>query len=78
MDERLLDRNEAAEFLCRLGLKTTARALAKRAVVGGGPTYRKFGSRCLYKQSDLRAWFIANLSSPRVSTSEQLREEDQP
>lgn len=70
MNERLLDRTEAAAFLADLGLKTTAKGLAKRAFTGGGPRFRKLGSRCLYAPSDLRAWFNESLSAPRSSTSD--------
>lgn len=72
MDERLLNRTEAAEYLNQLGgISTTGRALAKRAVLGTGPRFHKFGSRVLYSPADLREWFEANLSGPKSSTSDQ-------
>jgi hypothetical protein len=42
---------EAALFL-----KISPRTLEKQRVVGGGPRFRKFGSRVLYAVTDLKAW----------------------
>lgn len=46
-----LNTKEAARFL-RLSPDT----LSKKRVFGGGPKFRKFGSRVLYAVADLRAW----------------------
>jgi len=46
-----MDTAEAAEFL-----KLSPRTLEKQRVVGGGPRFRKFGSRVLYALADLKAW----------------------
>lgn len=46
-----LNTGEAAHFL-RLSTKT----LEKMRMLGGGPTFRKFGSRVMYAVVDLRAW----------------------
>ncbi len=46
-----LDTVEAAHFL-----KISPRTLEKQRVVGGGPRFRKFGSRVLYAVADLQAW----------------------
>ena len=46
-----LDTAQAAEFL-----KISPRTLEKQRVVGGGPRFRKFGSRVLYALTDLQAW----------------------
>lgn len=54
---------EAAEFL-RLSQITLSRWRGE----GGGPPYRKFGSRVLYDMADLIAWAAAR---QRRSTSEQ-------
>lgn len=70
MNERLLSRVEAAEYLNQLGgIRITGKALAKRAVLGTGPRYHRFGGRVLYRPSDLAAWFEENLSAPYSSTS---------
>lgn len=71
MNERLLSRAEAAAFLNSIGdIGTSTRGLAKRAVLGNGPRYQKFGRRCLYREADLVAWFNEYLSEPRTSTSD--------
>ena len=46
-----MDTVEAAGFL-----KISPRTLEKQRVTGGGPRFRKFGSRVLYALSDLKAW----------------------
>jgi hypothetical protein len=46
------------------------KTLAKLAVVGGGPQFRKIGRIPLYDTSDLDAWVLGKLSSPVNSTSE--------
>ena len=72
MQIRFLDRREAAQYLTKQrGLKTSWRILQKMATVGGGPTYRIFGIRAVYTETDLDAWANAKLSPPRASTSEQ-------
>lgn len=44
--------------------------LAKLAVVGGGPVYRKAGRTPLYAPGDLDEWASARIGSPQRSTSE--------
>jgi predicted DNA-binding transcriptional regulator AlpA len=52
--EKMLTPFQAAE---RVGL---ARAtLAKRRVTGGGPPFRKLGSRVFYPEGELSAWLAA-------------------
>jgi hypothetical protein len=46
-----LNTEEAAVFL-----RLSPRTLEKRRVIGGGPRFRKFGTRVLYAVVDLRAW----------------------
>lgn len=53
-----------------LGLRTTKASLATMAVRGGGPKFRKFGPRAVYRWGDVVAWAEAKLSVPRSSTSE--------
>ena len=43
--------------------------MAKLAVVGGGPIFRKAGKTPLYDPADLDAWAEARMSAPRKSTS---------
>lgn len=46
-----LSNSEAAVFL-----KLSPRTLEKMRVIGGGPRFRKFGRRVLYKLRDLEQW----------------------
>jgi hypothetical protein len=68
---RLLTRAEAAQFLQQRGYPVAARTLATLVSRGGGPAYRRFGQRALYRAEDLLAWAEARLAPPpRRSTSE--------
>lgn len=48
---RYLNNDEAAEHL-----RLSPRTLEKQRVIGGGPTFRKFGRRVMYAVVDLDAW----------------------
>jgi hypothetical protein len=69
-DERLLNRQEAAAFLCERGYRVAVASLNKWASIGGGPRFRKFGRRPLYAPSDLIAWAEARTSPPVGSVTE--------
>jgi hypothetical protein len=71
--DTLLLRKQAAEALTEAGFPTAPSTLATKAVRGGGPVFRKFGPRPLYKWSDLLEWAESKTSAPRRSTSEPLR-----
>jgi hypothetical protein len=51
------------------GLPCSTRWLAKLAVVGGGPIYRKAGRFPIYAPDDLDRWSESRISEPRRSTS---------
>jgi hypothetical protein len=51
------------------GLPCSPRWLAKLAVTGGGPIYRKAGRTPIYSPADLDAWAEARIGAPRKSTS---------
>jgi hypothetical protein len=68
---RLLRRAEAAEHIRRKwGYPCSPRTLAKYAVTGGGPPFRKAGRYPLYHPDDLDSWVGRKLSDPVTSTSE--------
>ena len=48
---KYLTNREAASFL-----RLSPRTLEKQRVVGGGPPFKKFGSRVLYDEADLSEW----------------------
>lgn len=65
-----LRRAPAAEYVqARYGF-CTAGTLAKLAVVGGGPRFRKIGKWPVYTPEDLDAWAQSKISQPVSSTSE--------
>jgi hypothetical protein len=51
------------------GIPCSPKWLAKLAVTGGGPIYRKAGRFPIYKPADLDAWAEARIGIPRRSTS---------
>lgn len=65
----LLTRRAAAELLTSKGFTTSPKTLAKLACIGGGPPFRRWGSRPVYDPDDLLAWATARLTPPKASTS---------
>lgn len=71
--DALLRRKETADALTDAGYPVSDKTLATKATRGGGPPFRKFGSRCvLYRWGDALAWAESQTSAPRSSTSEAL------
>ncbi len=56
VSDRYLTNAEAAAVL-----KLSPRTLEKLRVNGGGPRFRKFGSRVIYAREDLDAWANARI-----------------
>jgi hypothetical protein len=67
---RLLRRKAASEYLNDThGVQRAPSTLAKLAVIGGGPVFRRDGRVPLYSTSDLDSWVRSILSKPMRSTS---------
>ena len=67
---KYLRRVEAARHVRdHWGVPCSPKWLAKLAVVGGGPVFRKAGRYPIYLASDLDAWAAARIGAPRLSTS---------
>ncbi len=65
-----LRRDDAADYVrTRWGLPCSKAWLAKLAVVGDGPVFRKAGRFPLYLRADLDAWAESRVGAPRKSTS---------
>jgi hypothetical protein len=69
--DALLTRERTAQALSALGYPISPRTLATKASRGGGPTYRRFGTRVIYVWADALGWAEARLTAPRRTTSEQ-------
>ena len=68
---RLLRRAEAAQHIQdKWGYPCSPRTLAKYAVIGGGPVFRRAGRFPLYSTADLDEWVASKLSPPMRSTSD--------
>lgn len=65
-----LDRKASAKFLTDTGFPTAQRQLEKLACLGGGPVFRRYGRRALYRKADLLAWAESRMSAPLSNTSE--------
>jgi len=70
LPRRMMRRSEAAKYLNDKGLPYGPKTMAKLAVVGGGPPFRKAGRIPLYDPIDLDAWVCSKLSPLVKSTSE--------
>jgi hypothetical protein len=68
-DDALLTRDMAAAALTAAGYPVKSKTLATKATRGGGPPYRLFGTRPLYRWGDALSWAQGRLSAPRRSTS---------
>jgi len=68
--DALLTRAAAAVALNNAGYPIARATLATKATRGGGPPFRRFGQRVLYRWGDLLDWAQSRLSAPMRSTSE--------
>jgi hypothetical protein len=64
-NRRLLRRKAASKYLDDVhGIPRAPSTLAKLAVIGGGPTFRRVGRVPLYSTDDLDDWVASKLSAP--------------
>jgi len=68
--DALLTRTQAGAALRAAGFPVADKTLATRATRGGGPPFRHFGARVLYRWGDTLAWAQSRLSGPIGSSSE--------
>lgn len=68
--ETRLTRRNGAAALTEAGFPTAPATLATLASRGGGPIYRRYGSRVVYRWGDLLEWAQSRLGAPMRSTSE--------
>lgn len=68
--DALLKRKPTAAALTAAGFPIEAKTLATKASRGGGPPYRLFNGRALYRWGDALAWAEATATPLRRSTSE--------
>jgi hypothetical protein len=66
----LLQRRETAEALTEAGFPVAPETLTTKASRGGGPPYRLFGPRALYRWGDALEWARGRLSAPCRSAAE--------
>ena len=68
--DALLVRQDTATALTAAGYRISPKTLATMATRGGGPPYRLFGPRALYRWGDSLDWARSRVSAPRRTTSE--------
>jgi hypothetical protein len=66
----LCDRDAVAAALTAAGFPVKSKTLATKASRGGGPTFRRFGVKPLYRWADAVAWAQSRLGPVIFSTSE--------
>ena len=73
MSEKYLTKRAASAYLTQtLGLPVAEKSLSKMITIGGGPAYRKFGTRVVYLPSDLESWATSRLSETRLNSSQEV------
>jgi hypothetical protein len=75
MDDSFLRRRDAAQYLLGKYGFGAERTLAKGAVTGDTPEYRKAGRIVLYTREALDRWALSKISSPRASSSDDPRKQ---
>jgi len=63
--DALLSRALTAAALTEAGYPVSKATLASKATRGGGPPYRLFGRRPLYRWNDVLAWARSRCTEPR-------------
>jgi hypothetical protein len=69
-NDTLLGRSDTARALSDAGFPDSPATLAKKATRGGGPRYRLFGRKPLYRWGDALEWARGRLSEPVTNSSE--------
>jgi hypothetical protein len=73
MPHKLLRRKAASRYLLEMhGVVRAPSTLAKYAVIGGGPVFRRLGRDPVYTTLHLDHWVASKLSGEMRSTSETL------
>jgi len=68
----LLRRTQAAQYVVEnYGFPLAAKTLAKMAVTGGGPPFRRAGRFPLYDTDDLDAWAARKIGPLQASSSQR-------
>ena len=69
--KHFLRRSEAADYVANhYGFPCSRQWLAKLAVIGGGPVFRKAGRYPVYEPRELDLWAKARIGPRRRSTSD--------
>jgi hypothetical protein len=68
--DALLTRAQAGAALTEAGFPVSPATLSTKATRGGGPPYRLFGRKPLYRWGDVLAWAQNCCTEPHVNTSE--------
>ena len=68
--DALLTRERTAAALTAAGYPVATKTLATKATRGGGPPYRLFSGRALYRWGDALDWARGLTTPPRRSTSD--------
>jgi len=75
--DSLLTRDATAAALTAAGYPVRSKTLSTKASRGGGPKFRKFGTRPLYRWADALEWATGRLG-PTVSSTSELQQTQPP
>lgn len=72
---RYMRRADAADYVrAKYGFPCSRQWLAKLAVIGGGPVFRKAGRTPLYAPADLDTWALARIGLPIRSSGDASKD----
>lgn len=69
--DQLMTREQVAAALTAAGFPTKAKTLATKATRGGGPPYRLYSARVLYRWGDALEWANSKLTPVVHNTAER-------
>lgn len=76
---QFLRRADAAAYIrAKYAIPCSRQLLAKLAVVGGGPVYRRAGRFPIYEARELDRWALARFGPSQRSTSDAPRRDESP
>jgi hypothetical protein len=76
--DTLLTRDQTAVALTQAGFPVRSATLATKACRGGGPDFKLFGTRPLYRWGDAIAWAQGKLTAPQPKAPRRKADSTQP
>ena len=74
--KKLLNRQQAAEYLSEFGLKISRQTMAIQAVRGTGPNYTLIGRKAYYSEEWLDEWLESQMTPHSHSLAHMLQNKE--